>query len=247
MEKEESAAMRNRILSSTFAAIAVFALAPVLFAQINKQTPDMSGVWLIKRGGSMEMGQVPLTPWAEAKYKYNVDPEAPGGRRGRIELDPRGAHCFPPSVNFLMSYGDPFQFVHVSPNQVMLAYEYDHWLRQIWIGEEHPKDLDLSWMGNSVGKWEGDTLAVDTISMRSEPWFDTAGRVFSTDLHIVERFRRANHELLEVEFTFEDPQAFLRPWTVKKEYELKPDWKLLERVYCDDRFREGIYHGQGGL
>jgi hypothetical protein len=70
----------------------------------------------------------------------------------------------------------------------MLAYEYDHWLRQIWIGEEHPKDLDLSWMGNSVGKWEDDTLVVDTISMRSEPWFDTAGRVFSADLHIVERF-----------------------------------------------------------
>jgi hypothetical protein len=145
-----------------------------------------------------------------------------------------------------MSYGDPFQFVQVSPRQVLLVYEYDHWYRQIWIGEQHPEDLDPTWMGHSIGKWEGDTFVVDTVGMRDEPWFDTAGHVFSSDLHIVERFRKVK-DTLEVEFTFEDAKAFSKPWSGKRTYESKPEWKLLERVYCDDRFKQGIYHGEGGF
>jgi len=241
MEKEESAAMRNRILSSTFAAIAVFALAPVLFAQINKQTPDMSGVWLIKRGGSMEMGQVPLTPWAEAKYKYNVDPEAPGGRRGRIELDPRGAHCFPPSVNFLMTYSDPFEIVY-APGRILFLYEYDHWIRHIWMGQEHPKELDLTWMGHSVGKWDGDTLVIDSTGMYAKSWWTNEGHIFTSAMHMVERIRRIDPSTLEFSVTFEDSGAYTRPWTEVRHYESRQDWNLLEKVWCDWRYQKGIFN-----
>jgi hypothetical protein len=142
-----------------------------------------------------------------------------------------------------MTYDDPFEILQ-TPRKLHIFYEYDHWIRQIWLNEQLPENLEeveLTWMGTSVGKWDGDTLVVDTVRMRDESWFDGDGHARSTELRIVERFRRVKYDILEVESTFTDPQMFSKPWTQTMRYEFRPDWKILERVYCDDRFQKRIY------
>jgi len=248
--------MKNR-MGSVLALLTLLAIPPAAVAQATQQretaktqattrTPDLSGVWAIAGFGEGRRREpLPLTQWATDLYEYNRDPRPGGENRGRIELDPRaGKDCFPPSPNFLMSYQDPFQIIHVSPNQVLLLFEYDHWTRQIWLNEERPDFVDLTWMGNSIGKWDGDTLVVDTVRMHDGSWFDGAGHVRSTELHMVERFKRVKQDRLEIDFTFDDPKAFTRPWSEKRAYNLKPDWKILERVYCDSRFQKDIYDQQ---
>jgi hypothetical protein len=244
----------RKLMGSVLAVLTVLAIPPAALVQTTQQhreapktqattrTPDLSGVWERVSGEGRRTEPLPLTPWAAELYEYNRDPRPGGENRGRIELDPRaGKDCFPPSPNFLMSYQDPFQIVHVSPNQVLIFFEYDHWVRQIWLNEQRPDFVDLTWMGHSIGKWDGDTLVVDTVRMHNGSWFDGAGHVRSTELHMVERFKRASQDRLEIDFTFEDPKAFTKPWSEKRAYTLKPDWKVLERVYCDSRFQKDIY------
>jgi hypothetical protein len=174
-------------------------------------------------------------------FEYNTD-ERPGGEgRVKIELDTR-SHCAPASVQFLMTYNDPFEIIQ-SANRVLIFYEYDHLVRQIWLDEKLPanlEDIDLTWIGSSFGRWEGDTLVVDTVRMHPDILFDNAGHVKSEELRFVERFRRVGDKL-EVETTFTDEKAFTRPWSQKMIYDLKPDWKLKERVFCEDKYKKGIY------
>ena len=106
-----------------------------------------------------------------------------------------------------------------SPSVVYILHEFGRGIRRIYMdGREHPAGWPFGWMGLSTGKWEGDTLVVDTVGLHGYPrmWLDVAGTPHSDQLHIVERFRRMDPEHLEVEFLFEDPEAFTRPWGVKK-------------------------------
>lgn len=139
-----------------------------------------------------------------------------------------------------MTWNLPFEIIQ-GPNRVLLMYEYDHWVRRISMNEQHPKDLELTWMGHSIGKWEGDTLVVDTVGMHDDSWLDQAGHERTTNLHIVERFRRVKHDTLEVEITIEDPALYTKPWTRKMTYELRPDYQIEEQVFCDDRYKRGLY------
>jgi len=92
-------------------------------------------------------------------------------------------------------------------------------------------------MGHSVGHWDGDTLVVDTVAIDEVTWIDDAGTPHSEALHVVERFRRVDHNTLEIEFRFEDPKAFTKPWTAKKVYKLTPDWQYIPGFACEDRFK----------
>ena len=80
-------------------------------------------------------------------------------------------------------------------------------------GREHPRTLEATWNGHSIGKWDGDTLVVDTIGLRDESWLDSDGHEHSTQLHVVERFRRATAGTLEIERTLADPIALAKPYT----------------------------------
>ncbi len=92
-------------------------------------------------------------------------------------------------------------------------------------------------MGHSIGRWDGDTLVVDTVAIDDVTWMDDAGTPHSDALHVVERLRRVDHDTLEIEFRFEDTKAFTKPWTAKKVYKLTPDWQYIPGLICDDRFR----------
>ncbi len=189
-----------------------------------------------------------MTPWAAEKFNYNKNPyddEDPSLRgsgdsngHGRNELDPNN-NCFPAGPTRILLAANPFEIVQ-NPNRVLLLYEWDHWTQQIWTdGRGHPKDLDPSWFGHSIGNWEGDTLVVDTVGLNDKTWLDAGGHVHSDALHLVERFRRVDHDTLVVDLTFDDPKAYTKPWTGQRVYKLQPTLELKEHVVCEDRFPNG--------
>ena len=213
-------------------------------AAIPKQTPlhDLAGVWTQypRIGGrSGDSGgfvfskeEPPMTPWAEAKYKAAKAVHV-GGYAG--ESDDTTMTCFPPGVPRIYLFNFPMEIFQV-PGRVLIVHEFGHYIRQIFTdGRPHSKDLIPTWMGDSIGKWEGDTLVVDTVGFNDKTWLDQVGHPHSDALHLVERIHRVVPDLLQIDFTFDDPKAFTKPWTGTKQFKLRPDWQIAEYV-CEENF-----------
>jgi hypothetical protein len=115
--------------------------------------------------------------------------------------------------------------------KLIMIYEYRNAVRQIYLdGRQHPENLELTWNGHSVGRWEGDTLVVDTVGLRDESWLDTGGHEHSTDLHVVEKFRRTDFDTLEIERTITDPVSMSKPMTQTVSVKLTPSLNLNENM-----------------
>ena len=157
-------------------------------------------------------GKIPYQPWAAAKKDQlrhdHVNP------RTMAEIDPQ-ERCFLPGVP-RMTYSEYASFqITQSPGYVMIAYEYTHAFRVIPIdGRPHPGDNIKLWMGDSRGRWEGNTLVVDTTNNNDQTWLDIVGTFHSNALHVVERFTIVDQNRMEYEATIEDPTVFTRPWKI---------------------------------
>jgi hypothetical protein len=163
-------------------------------------------------------------------------------RAGKVTLDPT-AKCLPPGMPRTMSTIFPFE-ISVEPNRVLVLFEAGG-VRWIWTdGRKHPSEdeLDPTFMGDSVGHWEGDTLVVDTVGLRGDTVFDASGAPHSDKLHVVERIRVTGPDRLEDRMTIEDPVAFARPWEDVQVYDRKRDWRIMEYV-CEENNR-GVEPGQ---
>jgi hypothetical protein len=90
-------------------------------------------------------------------------------------------------------------------------------------------------MGDSIGKWEGDTLVVDTIGFNDKTWLDQVGHPHSDALHLIERIHRIAPDMLQIDFTFDDPKAFTKQWTGTKQFKMRSDWQISEYV-CEENF-----------
>jgi hypothetical protein len=114
-------------------------------------------------------------------------------------------------------------------------FEYDHYVRQIWTdGRQHTPDLPATWMGESIGKWEGDTLVVDSIGFNEKTVLDNVGHPHSDQLHLVERIRRLDQNTLEVNITVDDPKAYTKSWSGQLIFVRAPsDWSIMEDI-CED-------------
>jgi len=120
-----------------------------------------------------------------------------------------------------------------------MLFEFDHLFREIYTdGRGHSTTVGPTWMGDSIGKWEGDTLVVDTTNFNDKSWLDWTGHPHSDQLHLVERIRRVDHNTLRDDMTFDDPKAYTHPWSGLAMFELHPDWSIQENV-CEDSF---FYH-----
>jgi hypothetical protein len=249
--------MRNRLVGS-IVAVTALACSSILFAQTADKpgvakpqkassTTDLSGVWRRSRRApdkkrkytiyelafSITTEKPSMTPWAEAKFKAakpNVGPNSVG----LAETNDPIVNCFPPGVpRVYLIRGEPVEILQ-STGKVVMLFEYDHFIREIFTdGREHPKDLSPTWMGDAIGKWEGDTLVVDTVGFNDKTWLDNDGHPHSEDLHVVERMRRVNHDTLTIDTTIDDPKAYTKPWGGHAVYDLKPDWNIGEMV-CED-------------
>ena len=252
--------MGNRLMGSILAVVAMIAFSPVIFAQTAQRpgaataqattpTADLSGVWQIRNDPdgpqySFTKTPLPLQPPAEYKYKYNnIKPEGDRSGKGRDELNPRGPFlCMPPGPTVLMLLETPFEIIQ-NPRRVIIHYQYDHLVRNIWMdGRKPPNDPDPTFLGYSIGRWDGDTLVVDTTGINDKTWFDEAGTPHSDALHVVERYRRIAHDTLEVGFQFDDPNTFTKPWGgAKKVYQLLPNGEISEQVACQELFKEKYF------
>jgi hypothetical protein len=169
----------------------------------------------------------PLTPWAEAKFLA----AKPGyGPRATAESQDPILKCLPPGVPRIMLIPFPMRIVQI-PGEVIMLFEYDHYVRHIRMDRrQHAKGLDPTWMGDSIGWWEGDTLVVDTVGLNDKTWLDQVGHPHSDALHVVERIRRIDHDTLQDDLTIDDPRAYTKPWTGQQVFKLKPSWHLLEYI-----------------
>ena len=160
------------------------------------------------------------------------------GQAGAV-LDP-DASCRPPGMPRIMTTPYPFEFV-ILPDRVDILLEISSQVRRIYTdGRPHPApdDLDPSYNGHSIGRWEGDTLVVDTVGLVDKTVYDLTAAPHSDQVHVVERIRRLSPQLMENLMTVEDPVTLTRPWVIRRLYELKPDWRILEYV-CEDNNRNG--------
>jgi hypothetical protein len=151
--------------------------------------------------GVVEGGEIPYRPEALAKKKENF--------ANRLKLDPE-IKCYLPGVPRAIYMPFPFQIIQ-SQQHIMMVHEYAGAVRTIYMDNHVPAPAD-SWMGWSNGRWEGETLVVDTTGFNDLSWFDRAGNHHSDALHVVERFTPRSPETLMYEATVEDPKVFTRPW-----------------------------------
>ena len=185
------------------------------------------------RGNGPPPGAIP--PYnAEWAAKYQATQAA--SRAGKVTLDPT-ARCLPPGMPRTMSTPFPVEF-SVEPNRVLVLFEIGGVRRIPTDGRKHPAEDELTptFMGDSVGHWEGDTLVVDTIGLRDDTVFDASGSSHSDKMHVVERIRLLSPDKLEDAMTIEDPVAFERPWQVTHTYDRKRDWQIMEFV-CEENNR----------
>jgi hypothetical protein len=194
------------------------AIAGRAAAQKPGSPPDLSGTW--GQGGDMTNGGAgrgfskdvpPLQPTAMKVYEANRAGLTSLNDKGIDELDPL-TYCFPPGA--VRSMIMPYSFeIAERPGVVYILFEFGSGIRRIYTdGRKHPDDLTPTWMGHSIGTWQGDTLVVDTVGLRPETWIDPTGVPHSDALHMVERFRRTKPDTLEVQFTFDDAKAFTHSW-----------------------------------
>jgi hypothetical protein len=151
--------------------------------------------------GIVEGGSVPYKPEALKKKQENF--------AKRMELDPE-MRCYLPGVPRAMYMPYPFQIIQ-SQKHIMMVFEFAGAVRTIYMSNQTEAPAD-SWMGWSNGKWEGDTLVIDTTGFNGMAWFDRAGNFASETLHVVERITPRSAETLTYEATIEDPGVFTRPW-----------------------------------
>jgi hypothetical protein len=212
--------------------------APNLSAPTPKTAdgkPDLSGVWqadgqtyFFDLAAGLKPEDVAALPWARALQQQ---------REANLHSDDPLARCLPHGVPRVNTNGlFPFKIVQ-TPTLVVLLYEQMNLFRQVFLdGRTLSADVNPTWLGYSTGRWEGDTLVVDTRGFNDKTWLDTQkGRPASDALHVVERFRRPKLGDLEVVATIDDPKAYAKPWTTTTQhFTLQPQADLLEFVCAEN-------------
>src|SRR6476620_10072072 len=206
--------------------------------------PDLSGIWQVQAEPRAPGGLFGLGESANSKYFRNIlsdfkPDERPLTAEG-AELLRRNSQpgVFNPTLNCLpdgVPKGDllpePFKIIH-SAGVIVLLSEVETTFRQIFIdGRKLPADPSPSWQGSSVGRWEGDTLVVDTAGFNDLGWLDSRGTGHSEEMRVEERFRRRDYGHLDLTITITDPKTFTKPITLSVVEELLPDTDLFEH-YC---------------
>jgi hypothetical protein len=207
--------------------------------------PDLSGIWaaecsiigrdtcFVSRSPFFDLARdlkpedVQMTPWASAIQTQ---------RESRDHIDDPYGYCLPPGVPRIDYAGGAFKML-TTPGVTAFLYEtlVGMIFRQVFTdGRTLPASSESTWLGYSVGRWDGDTFVVDTNGLKDAGWLDTRkARPHSDALRVTERFRRTNFGHMDLTITINDPKAYLKPWTAKILLNLLPDTELLE-AFCDN-------------
>jgi hypothetical protein len=226
-------------------AAAGFAVSEMMRSPVEGQTaadsalrtpdgkPDLNGIWQhlgtahwnlqdhqARTGPVLELGalmaipagqtvvegnEIPYQPWAAARQKENYE--------NWLSRDPE-VKCYLPGLPRATYMPYPLQIVQTGSNDILMAYEYASASRVVKMSKTEAPPVD-TWMGQSVGRWEGDTLVIDVTGFNDQSWFDRAGNFHSEALHVVERYTPLSADLLDYQVTIEDPKVFTRPWNIR--------------------------------
>ena len=184
-----------------------------------------------------------MLPWAEEQYKAVRKGVAPAANPPE-ELNPSWNGCIPEGpVQTLQARFNQLelrQFADVA----LLLYSADHGVRRVYLdGRGHPPNWQPSWMGHSIGRYEGDTLVIDTIGIKDKAWLDSKGHPHTGALRVTERIRRLQPERLEVEVTIDDPQTYKKPWKMKMVKGLQaPGPQLWDASECEEMLQMGTHY-----
>ena len=214
--------------------------------------PDFSGIWepvknrrcppngcfdmevpeeFFNAGWSLKNG-LPYQPWAAAAVKE---------RQEQNGKDDPVTHCRPPGVLQLHTTPQLRKILRMPPDLLVILSEFAVGYRQIFTdGRPLPVDPNPSFLGYSSGKWDGDTLVVNTIGFKDGQWIDRGGSPMTDAAKLTERFRRINYGKLEIAVTVDDPKAYTAPWTITLGYTIVLDTDLLE-YYCSENERDSSH------
>jgi len=228
--------MRRALLAGGLLIAAVLAggAAPLTALYADPSQPDLSGLWVVT--GSFNFAPDQSIPALQGEYKALYDRRKTAFDAGQ-PIDDVTADCLPSGLPHLLVVPYPFELVQ-TPGRVTLLYEYDSVTRRIPLGVPHPDLAKVAptFYGDSVGRWEGDTLVVDTVNIRPDTQVDYTGIPHSDALRITERLKRRDAVTLEDQITLTDPKAYAKPFTVTRLYRLRPKWKVSEYV-CQENNR----------
>jgi hypothetical protein len=250
-------------MSAQSAQTATRAAAKSTIPRASDGKPDLTGVW---QGGSTQRGS-----WEQANGGVGVggsgrDPSAPvtlssndrpAGREGapyqpwaaqkvleafnRRGIDDPTAQCLPAGLPRTVMLGLFPQQIVQTPTQIVMLYEYMNVFRVIPLNAKHPDDIIPSYLGNSVGRWEGDTLVVDVIGFNDKTWLAGTGTFHTDALHITERFTRVDKDQIDYQVTMEDPNVLTKPWTLRSTLMLREGTRLEEYVCAENNIDPDRY------
>ena len=202
--------------------------------------PDLSGIYqpnmryFTNLAADIGLENVPMTAEARKIHAERVT--------GLVGVDEPDAHCLPQGVPKINSAPVPFKIVQTE-RQIVLVYEAFNLWRQVFLdGREFADDLNPTWLGYSKGRWEGDTLVVDTRGLNGKQWLDHGGLPTSDKLTIIEKVRRPTVARLEIELTINDPTYYTKPWTATTNARLLANTELLEFI-CNENERSTAHMG----
>src|SRR5215831_18660239 len=225
--------------------------------------PDLTGIW---QGGGTQRGS-----WEDANTGVGVggsgrdanapalpsSNDRPAGREGapyqpwaaqkvldaynKRGIDDPTARCLPAGIPRTIMLGLFPQQIVQTPKQIIMLYEYMNVFRVIPLKAKHPDDLLPSYMGNSVGHFEGDTLVVDVIGFNDQTWLAGTGTFHTDALHITERFTRVDKDQINYDVTMEDPNVFTKPWTLRSTLMLREGTRLQEYVCVENNIDPDRY------
>jgi hypothetical protein len=198
--------------------------------------PDLSGIWnpngnryLRDIAADLDPGSVPYQPWAKELTDARAD-----GSHSRDDPD---ANCLPQGVPRIGAAPAPWKIVQ-TPDLIVVVHEAFSLWRQIFLdGRRLAADVNPTWLGYSSGRWEGDTLVVESRGFNGKTWLDQLGKPTTEQLHVIERYRRTDFGHMQLEITVDDPGAYTKPWTVKQQVTLLPDTELLEFI-CNENNKD---------
>ena len=174
----------------------------------------------------------PYQPWAAKKVLESFNNRA---------VDDPTAQCLPAGVPRVNSVGlFPVQIVQ-TPQQVVILYEYMNVFRVIPLNAKHPEDLEPSYMGDSVGRWEGDTLVVDVTGFNDRTWLIGAGTFHTEALHVTERYTRVSSDRIDYEAVMEDPNVLTKPWVFRTSMMLRNGTRVREYPCSENNLDPGYY------
>ena len=216
------AAVAASLLMISAGVVRAGAQAPRTIPRMLAGRPNLEGIWQARNRASYDLqdhvarymmppgrsvvegGEIPYQPWAAEKKRENF--------ATRATADPLG-NCYMPGVPRIMYMEWPFQIVQTR-DHVGMIFEWTQIYRLIYTNGSPHDDRAQPWMGDSRGRWEGDTLVVDVTNHNDKTWFDMAGNFHSDALHLVERYTMMDADTIQYEATIEDPKVFTRPWKI---------------------------------